>query len=405
MISVIYKVTIYFYYAVIWMAQFFNSKAKKWIDGRKKIWNTLPNTDGKKVVWFHCASLGEFDQGLPLINQLKKQKPELFVVVTFFSPSGMEHYHKRNAPIDYACYLPIDTKRNAYKFIQLIKPSVCYFVKYEFWHYFIEAAHKNQIPIYSICTIFRKEHRFFRWYGDFFRKTLRLISHFFVQTQESIELLKSIKITNATLVGDMRFDRVIENKQNVYPDQIVEEFLVGEKAFIVGSSWSVDEDFLQNFVKQYIQKGKVIIAPHDIKENHLLEIEKRFAPNIIRYSNFTILDPSHSILLIDSIGKLANLYQYGYFAYIGGGFTGNLHNILEPAVFGLPVIFGPKHQRFPEAQLFINEGVGFAAATIEKLQICVKDVEQNLNTIKSTLEKVIESQKGVTEKILILVNN
>ena len=394
----LYTLSIRFLIFGIWIGQLFNPKAKKWISGRRAYWTKLPKLDrGKKIVWFHCASLGEFDQGLPLMNKIKASDNSVYLLVTFFSPSGYEHYTKRNHCVDYACYLPADLPRNANRFIAHFQPEEAYFVKYEFWCNFILEAKKQGTKLYSVCTIFRPEHRFFSWYGAFFRETLRQMDHFFVQNETSVKLLSSIGVSQTTLVGDMRFDRVLENKKQVKSDDTVERFLDGEKAFIIGSSWSVDEQFLSEEIRAYAQKGKVIIAPHDISEGHLNEIEKRFLEILVRYRDYSEAN-SQNILLIDSIGKLANLYQYGTFAYIGGGFTGSLHNILEPAVFGLPVMFGPKHKRFPEAQLFIDKGVGFEVANTLQLQEALIRIEKE-NWVEK-LQKLVESQSGAADKIM-----
>lgn len=397
---VFYTFSIYCYYTIIWLAQFFNPKAKKWIDGRKHQWTTFPQVKEKQVIWFHCASLGEFDQGVPLMRRLKEENPAIFLLVTFFSPSGMEHYHKRNVAIDFACYLPIDTPKNAKKLIQHFHPKAVYFVKYEFWYHFINELKKSDSKLYSICAIFRENHRFFKWYGGFFRQILRKFDHFFVQNEQSINLLHSIGILNCTLVGDMRFDRVIENKKSVVKDPIVEQFLKGKKAFILGSSWSVDEAFLETFIHDNLTKHKFIIAPHDIKEAHLKEIDKRFPLQTVRYERFEQDYSSQNILVIDCIGKLSNIYQYGQLAYIGGGFTGSLHNILEPAVFGLPVLFGPKHKRFPEAQLFIDKGVGFSLSEKTQLETSVDFILTNQNELQQKLEHLIQTQAGAVDKIL-----
>lgn len=400
----IYTLSIRLLVAGIYVAQWFNPKAAKWVAGRKNFWNTLPAIDhSKKLIWFHCASLGEFDQGLPLMNKIKNENPDVFLLVTFFSPSGFEHYHKRKHQVDYACYLPADTPANARKFMQHFQPEQAFFVKYEFWCNYLLRAKKEGVKLYSVCTIFRPDHRFFKWYGSYFRYVLRQVDHFFVQNTQSIDLLDSIGIQECALVGDMRFDRVLENKKQVSQDTVVELFLQGEKAFIVGSSWPVDEEFLQHFVKQYALDHKVIIAPHQIGETHLQEIEKRFGKQMIRYADLAATENAANILLIDSIGKLANLYQYGSFAYIGGGFTGSLHNILEPAVFGLPVIFGPKHKRFPEGQLFLDSGVGFSLAESSQLGQTVNYILENQAELRTNLEKLVESQSGAADKIYALL--
>ena len=397
--KIIYSFSIHIYAFIVWLASFYSPKAKSWIKGRKIVWAEINAPKNKKVYWFHCASLGEFDQAIPLINLLKKGDDSLFIVVTFFSPSGMEHYHKRNAPVDFAMYLPIDTKRNAKKFMQVFQPEKCFFVKYEFWFYFLKEAKASGAKVFSICAIFRKDHRFFTWYGAFFRKILSFFDHFFVQNMDSIQLLKTIGIENVSLVGDMRFDRVIENKKNCTTDEVAKKFLNGKKAFLIGSSWPVDEQFLFEFIQLISKEYKIILVPHDISENHIKEIEKRFENATIRFTKFHEKSDKKDILIVDTIGKLSNLYQYGFFAYVGGGFTGKLHNVLEPAVFGLPIIFGPKHQRFPEAQMLLDEKVAFSVNNSTKLIDILREIETNQEEIKKNLAKLIETQAGAAEKI------
>ncbi len=396
----IYSISIRFLIFGIFLAQFFNAKAKKGILGRKNWLSKLPKVEeNREIIWFHCASLGEFDQGLPLMNRLKNENPSIFLLVTFFSPSGFENYNKRNHPVDFACYLPFDTKKNATLFLNHFKVSKIFIVKYEFWCNLIFEAKNRNVQIYSICAIFRQNQRFFKWYGSIFRKAISCFERIFVQNQESVDLLKSISFDEVSLVGDMRFDRVLENKMHVQEDLILTQFLEKDKAFIVGSSWSIDENFLKKSIENTIQKQKVIIAPHEIGEKHLSEIETLFQLKTIRYSQFEEKYNSQKILIIDSIGKLSNAYSYGSFAYVGGGFTGSLHNILEPAVFGLPVIFGPKYARFPEAQLFINEEIGFSVSTEEELEKVLLNITNEKKMLSLKSSAFIEKNKGVVDKI------
>lgn len=394
----LYTFSIRLLYVTFWLAQFFNPKAKKWIEGRKK--QHYPAIDrNKTVIWFHCASLGEFDQGLPLMQLLKEKKPDLFLLVTFFSPSGYEHYSKRKHAVDYACYLPLDVPSKARAFLQHFQPKQAFFVKYEFWSNFIFEAKKQGTKLYSVCTIFREDHRFFKWYGSFFRETLKQIDYFFVQNRQSLDLLHSIRITQAEGVGDLRFDRVIAHKNNLQADPVLERFIVGQTTWVLGSSWNVDESFLESAIRNF--EGKIILAPHDVSEKHLLEIEKRFAGHTVRYTQFD--GKGHQIIILDCIGKLANAYAYGSFAYVGGGFTGSLHNILEPAVFGLPVIFGPKHKRFPEAGLFIDEGVGFSVSTPEELNAVLSQIAHKLPELKQKTMELVKANTGAAEKIYRLL--
>ena len=396
----LYRLAIKSYGAAIWLAQVFNPKAKSWIAGRKNIWETFPKLNQEEVYWFHCASLGEFDQGLPLMNRLKEENPSIFILVTFFSPSGYEHYHKRKHPADFVCYLPLDTPENARRFIQHFKPTNVFFIKYEFWKNYIAAAKNQGAKIYSVSAIFRDNHRFFGNFKAYFQKVLKQFDFFFVQNQRSVDLLSGIGINNVMLVGDTRFDRVIQNKKNVEADIYIERFLNNKKAFIVGSSWPEDEQLLQNLILDYSKDFPVIIAPHDISEKHLTSIEKLFENKIIRYSELSEHEVFPPILLMNSIGKLANAYSYGNVAYVGGGFSGSLHNILEPAVFGLPVIFGPKHSRFPEGQQFIDEGIGFSVTTDEELMNAWKYIHEHLEILSEKTENYVHQSEGATQKIV-----
>lgn len=394
----LYTLSILFYGFIIGIAKHFNEKAKLFVNGRKGIFQSIPTVDNKEVIWFHCASLGEFDQGLPLMFEIKNKQPHVFLVVTFFSPSGKEHYHKRNHPADFVCYLPLDTPSNAKKFISKIKPKKVFFVKYEFWANYINECKKQSIPVYSVSTLLRPTHRFFKWYGGFFRNILHDITNFYVQNEESGRLLETIGITNYVVVGDARFDRVIQNKENAKQDEILDQFCPHKNAFIIGSSWDEDEDALELLIKGLIPDKKIIIAPHNIDENHIKRIEHRFPDQITRYTTFEN-SPTRSILLIDCIGKLSNAYQYGNVAYVGGGFSGNLHNILEPAVFGLPVIFGPKHKRFPEAQQFISEGIGFSIKNSHELIEVFNLASKQRDEIKTKAQLFIEKSKGSSLKM------
>lgn len=401
----LYSFSIRCMYLLFWVAQFFNPKAKKWIEGRKNWRNKLPKlTEKQHVIWFHCASLGEFDQGLPLMNLLKLENPSSFLLVTFFSPSGFENYSKRKNPVDFACYLPLDTPNNARDFISHFNIKQFFIVKYEFWCNFIFEAKKQGLKIYSICAIFRPNQRFFNWYGAIFRKAIYSIDFIFTQTELSITLLKSINYTKCTVVGDMRFDKVVENKDLVQKDSKLEKFLGNEKAFILGSSWSIDEVFLQDVLLKIAKTSKIIIAPHDINEKHISEIKFRFKDLCIRYTEFETAYHEQQILILDCIGKLSNAYSYGKIAYVGGGFTGKLHNILEPAVFGLPILIGPKHSRFPEAELFINEGIAFSVKTELELNDSIQFILNNYSFIQEKAKNLVQNNKGVVNKIMLKIS-
>jgi 3-deoxy-D-manno-octulosonic-acid transferase len=393
----VYNIAILFYALVLKTAAFFNPKAKAWVEGRRNYFRKLPSLSGKKIIWFHCASLGEFDMALPVMNLMKERNPDVFLLVSFFSSSGMQHYQKRKHLVDLAVYLPIDTPANAKKFIAHFKPEKVFFVKYEFWSNFIFEAKKQDVQVFSLCSLFRADHRFFKWYGGFFRKTLKQIDFFFSQNENSAFLLSSIGINNFIISGDTRFDRVIENKQLLQKNERLEEFMQGEKAVIIGSSWPKDEAIILPFIKKN-PKQKFIIAPHTIDESHLMEIESQLKGKTHRYTQANNL--SKQVLILNTIGHLASAYSYGKIAYVGGGFSGNLHNILEPSVFGLPVIFGPKFKRFPEAGTFIQNGIGFSVNTAEEFEKTINNIEQNLEHLSKRAIQEVMQNTGASLKII-----
>jgi 3-deoxy-D-manno-octulosonic-acid transferase len=393
----LYTFGIVVYSLIIRLASLFNPKAKKWIKGRENWENNLPKTQ-KRIIWFHCASLGEFDQGLPLMNMLRQQYPDFFILVTFFSPSGMDHYHKRIHPADHVMYLPSDTIGNAKRFISKLNPTALFLIKYEFWSNYIIEASEAKVKIYSISTLLREDHRYFKWYGGFFRDTLKLIDHFFVQNEESARLLEKLGIKQYSVTGDTRFDRVIENSLQVKGNPQLEAFLNGQKAIIVGSSWPQDENILYPFLTGHPEE-KFIIAPHDIREKHVSQIMENLGKSACRYTEWSE-QFTGNIIVLNTIGQLANAYSYGKIAYVGGGFSGKLHNILEPAVFGLPVLFGPHFSRFPEAKLFIEEGIGFSVSTPEELENMIHSIDHSIVEISAKTAKVVNDNKGAAERVM-----
>ena len=401
----LYNIGIRLYGFALLLVSLFNPKAKLWINGRKDFFNQLPVIKSNNLYWFHCASLGEYDQAIPVINEFKEKDPTIFILVTFFSPSGYEHYKKRNCEIDYACYLPLDTKRNAFLFIKHFNPSKIFFVKYEFWANYIFEAKKNNIKLFSISSIFRQNQNYFKKGAKFFPSILQQFDYFFVQNKSSLELLKSINITNCIVTGDTRFDRVIENKNNLTKNKKIELFKNNEKVIVIGSSWPLDESILLPIINE--NKFKFIIAPHDISENHIIQITKQLKLPYLRYSKIENDEQliSVNILILDTIGHLANAYLYGDLAYIGGGFSGKLHNILEPAVFGLPVMFGPKHNRFPEAEFFIENKIAISVLSIEELKDAIQLLDNNNIKLRKQIIELIEKQKGAASKIVKFVTS
>jgi len=393
----LYNFGIRIYEFAIHISSLFNPKAKDWVSGRKNFFEHLPEVSKKKIYWFHCASLGEFDMALPVMNLFKERHPDIFILVTFFSPSGMSHFHKRKHQIDLALYLPSDTPGNAKKFISHFHPQKVFFVKYEFWSNYIFEAKKQNVQVLSICALFRREHRFFKWYGGFFRKTLKKIDFFYTQNETSSLLLADIGITNFITTGDTRFDRVIENKNQLEKNNRIEEFLGNEKAIIIGSSWSEDLKVVHQFIIDHPDL-KFIIAPHNVNENQLIEIENLLKTKTQRYTEEN--KPEKNVLILNTIGNLANAYAYGKIAYVGGGFSGNLHNILEPAVFGLPVIFGPKFRRFPEATHFIHLGIGFSIKDEFEFKKAIEFIQINLAEISKKTKATVFKNTGASQKIV-----
>ena len=384
----------------------FNPKLRVGLDGRKN-WSSEINKIPKDrpVIWFHCASLGEFDQGLPLMNLIKSKNPLNQIVVTFFSPSGYMNYQKRKNPVDFALYLPFDTRSNAMDFLRQLKPKMGFFVKYEFWPNFLNEAKNQRIPIYSVATILGSNQIYFKWYGGLFRNALKNVDYFFTQNKETGELLEKIGIKNYHIIGDTRFDRVLENKilfeqtKNNLDFGIFDRFLSAEKALIFGSSWSTEEQVLFSFLTEN-KSQKVILAPHNVSETNIQSLQQKFGENAVRFTSFENDFTNQQVLILDTIGHLSTAYSYGKVAFVGGGFSGSLHNILEPAVFGLPVFFGPKHAKFPEANEFMNRGIGFEIGSYQEFKIKLNEIESELNSISEKTIEFVESQRGASEKIL-----
>lgn len=302
----LYTFGVRLYALVVRIVSLFSPKAKDWVDGRKNQYDTLPSIEKRVVYWFHCASLGEFDQGLPVMNLIREKEPDVFILVTFFSPSGYNHYHKRKNPVDYACYIPVDTQKNAQKFIRHFHPQKAFFVKYEFWSNHIFELKKTGAKLYSISTLLRPNHRFFKWYGGFFRKTLKAFDFFFAQNQSTVDLLNSIGIKNVILTGDTRFDRVIENKNKLEANPLIQSFVNGSKSvFIAGSTWPQDESLLNDLI-QNNTFDKYIIAPHNVDKEHVNNLLKTIECECCLYSKN---ETYGKVLILDTIGQLASAYS------------------------------------------------------------------------------------------------
>ena len=359
----LYCSAIRIYYALIRISALFNQKARNWISGRKDLLDKLEklNLGSDKIIWFHCASLGEFEQGRPVIEALKKANRNYKLLLTFFSPSGYE-IRKKWPLADYVFYLPLDTKSNAKRFISLCNPQLVVFVKYEFWFHYINELNERKIPLFIISAIFRKNQHFFRSYGDWWRNLLKKISHIYVQDQQSLQLLQSIGVKNASVAGDTRFDRVYQSALNPEPVVDIENFCNKTPILIAGSTWPEDEKLMIKFIRNWAGEMKFIIAPHEVHKKRIDHLEALLkGVKTVKFSHLNYSNAEGAkVLIIDNIGYLSKLYAYGKVAYIGGGFGKGIHNILEAAAFGLPVVFGPNYHKFKEARELIEEGGAFS---------------------------------------------
>jgi len=390
---------------IIKLAALFNAKAKLWRDGQVSLLKQIEQkvTKNESTIWFHAASLGEFEQGRPVIEAIKAKYPTYKIVLTFFSPSGYE-VRKNYQGADYVFYLPIDTYQNAKQFIELINPKFVVFIKYEFWKNYLHLLRSKNIPIYLISAIFSNNQLFFKSYGFWYRKVLGYFSHIFVQDEESELLLKKINITNVSIAGDTRFDRVFEIAQSVKSFPIVEAFAKNSRVLIVGSSWQADEEILFEHLNNAAPKVKYIIAPHEVHASNIERIVKSIEAKVVRYSQAEINTVAENdVLVIDNIGMLSSLYQYGSIAYIGGGFGVGIHNILEAATFGMPVIFGTNYKRFKEAVELVKLGAAFSIADVfefaDLFDKLITD-EQYLKQTGQRAQQFVSDNKGATQKIM-----
>lgn len=353
----VYNIIIKAYVFGIRLTAFFNPKAAAWIKGRKDLLQQLPEDRGTQTewIWFHAASLGEFEQGRPLIEAIKERFPDYKILLTFFSPSGYEI--RKDYPLaDYVSYLPVDTAESAMRFIQSFSLRLAVFIKYEFWFNHMQALHDSNIPLVFISARFRPEQLFFRMYGKWFLERLKQVDFFYVQDELSKNLLNSHGIVQVAIAGDTRFDRVfrLASKAQSFPE--IETFIGGRKTIVIGSSWPEDENLLFQHLKKIPDDFCFLLAPHDISKKHIRNILSKIPLHATLYSSLSTAQPNARVLIVDTIGMLSQLYQYASFAYVGGGFGQSIHNIQEPVAFGCPVIIGPKHQKFTEAVELIQLG-------------------------------------------------
>ena len=412
MMLLFYNFLVQFSVFVLKFVAVFNPKIKLFVDGRKSVFSTLTEKikPSDKTIWFHAASLGEFEQGLPVIEKVKEKFPNHKIVVTFFSPSGFE-VRKNNKIADVTIYLPLDTSKNAEKFLKLVHPAMVFFIKYEYWPNYLHELQKQNIQTYLISGIFRENQLFFKWYGGFYRNALKTFDYFFVQNESSKKLLQSIGFQNVKISGDTRFDRVakILNQDNSIEN--IEKFKNNSLTIVIGSSWPKDENNLIDFINSNPFKVKFIIAPHNIKEEQIINLKNQITKKVVLFSEMANSELSlqdYDVIILNTIGILTKIYSYADIAYIGGGFgTSGLHNILEPATFGIPVLIGPNFEKFSEAVALVSLGGCISVKSKNELEeylaFLIQNEDERLEKghIASTFVKMNE---GATTIILNYLN-
>mgnify|MGYP000795296524 CR=1 FL=1 len=406
--NLFYNLGISLYSAAVGIAATRNNKARLMKAGQAQTFGILAEKvdTSASYIWIHVSSLGEFEQGRPLMEMIKKHTPEKKILLTFFSPSGYE-VRKDYKGADVICYLPIDTIGNARKFLRIVRPVMAFFIKYEFWKNYLDELHKRRIPVYSISSIFRRGQVFFKWYGGTYRHVLRDFDHLFVQNERSKRYLAKIGISRVTVVGDTRFDRVLQIREEAKHLPLVELFKNNTMTFVAGSSWQPDEDLFIEYFNQH-PEVKLVIAPHVIDENHLVEIIRKLKRPYVRYTRADEKNVRKAdCLIIDCFGLLSSIYRYGEIAYIGGGFGVGIHNTLEAAVYGIPVIFGPKYQKFQEAIQLLEAKGAFSVKDYEELKTLLDRMltdEVFLRESGMNASNYVTGNAGATDKIMSMIN-
>ncbi len=401
----LYNIGIITYSLLIRFASIWNRKAQLWYKGREGLFERLREAipQGERIIWVHVASLGEFEQGRPLIEKLRKQSPDYKILITFFSPSGYE-IRKNYEGADYIFYLPCDTPRNARRFVEIVRPEIAIIVKYEFWLNILSKLRRENIDTYIVSAIFRKNSIFFRSYGSLWRKALKSFNTIFVQNEESKELLHSIGYDNVTVAGDTRFDRVVEIARSAPKDSIIERFKNDQRLFIAGSTWEPDEEILKHLIASN-PEIKFIIAPHEMKEDRLMKLIAILPKATVRYTQIKDSDDisQQQVLILDTFGKLSSIYQYATWSYIGGGFGVGIHNTLEAATFALPIAFGPNCSKFKEACDMIKLGACTIVNDSKELAewfAPLRDDNNKLETASRAAKEYTQSNQGATKQII-----
>ncbi len=419
----LYNVLTYFAQFFLKIVAIFNAKMKLFVNGRKSVFTTLQSKiqASDKVIWFHAASLGEYEQGLPVMEAIKEKYPNHKIVVSFFSPSGYE-VRKNNTIADATVYLPMDTKANAKKFVQLVHLEMVFFIKYEFWPNYLNELKKQNIPTYLISGIFRKNQAFFKWYGGFYRKALTTFNHFFVQNDASKLLVQKLGFNNVTVSGDTRFDRVVSILERDNELDFIDSFTkspstaLGVTTIVIGSSWPKDEELLIQYINQSADDVKFIIAPHNILQSNIVNLQSSIKKKTILYSEYNeLLDSArhdklqdYQVFIIDTIGLLTKIYSYADIAYVGGGF-GNpgVHNLLEPATFGVPIVIGPNYSHFAEATALVqSEGCMSIKNQTElnnAFDLLINNTDER-HEKGHICETFVQMNKGATQKIVDSIN-
>ncbi|MCD8557088.1 MAG: 3-deoxy-D-manno-octulosonic acid transferase [Bacteroides graminisolvens] len=404
----LYNLAIGIYDLIVHIMALFSRKPRKMMKGHWVVYELLRQQIEKdaRYIWFHAASLGEFEQGRPLIEKIRAKYPDYKILLTFFSPSGYE-VRKNYRGADVVCYLPFDKPRNVKKFLDISNPVMAFFIKYEFWKNYLDELNKRRIPVYSVSSIFRKDQIFFKWYGGTYRNVLKNFDYLFVQNEASRRFLSKIGINKVTVVGDTRFDRVLQIREEAKELPLVEKFKGDSFTLVAGSSWGPDEDLFLEYFNTHPEM-KLIIAPHVIDENHLVEIISKLKRPYVRYTRADERNVQKAdCLIIDCFGLLSSIYRYGEVAYIGGGFGVGIHNTLEAAVYGIPVVFGPKYHKFMEAKQLIEAQGAFSISNYEELGSLFDRFLTDEHFHRETGSNAgfyVTNNAGATDKVLSMIN-